>query len=86
MKLKCNDAKGGETMNKRQRLKIILERGSLHRCKLETYVVCNGKRTLRSVEATDAPIDIEINIYCNDMSQLQLQDNKHSIHIKKEKV
>lgn len=73
-------------MNKRQKLKIILERGSLHRSKLETFVICNGKRTLRSAEDTDAPFDIEINVYCNDMSQLELQDNKHSIHIKKEKV
>ena len=70
-------------MNKRQELKIILERGSLNRCKVETFVVCNGKKTLRSVEATDAPFDIEINVYCNDMSQLDLQDNKHSINIKK---
>lgn len=70
-------------MNKRQRLKIILERGSLHRCKVETYVVCNGTRTLRSAEDTDAPFDIEINVYCNDIKQLELQDNKHSINIKK---
>jgi hypothetical protein len=83
MKLRFNDAKGGEAMSKRQQLKIILERGSLHRCKIETYVVCNGKRTLRSVEATDAPLDIEINVYCNEMNQLELQDNKHSINIKK---
>ena len=76
MKLKFNDAKGGEAMSKRQQLKIILERGSLNRCKMETFVICNGKRTLRSVEATDAPLDIEINVYCNDMSQLELQGKK----------
>jgi hypothetical protein len=90
MRLKFNDVKGidtqtgaivqvGETMNKRQQLKIILERGSLNRCNIETYVICNGKRTLRSVEATDAPIDFEINIYCNDIKQLELQNNKYNI-------
>lgn len=63
----------------RQQLKNFMERGSLNRSKMETYVICNGKRTLRSVEATDAPIDFEINIYCNDMSQLELQDNKYNI-------
>ena len=90
MKLKFNDVKGidtqtgaivqvGETMNKRQQLKIILERGSLNRCKIETYVVCNGKRTLRSDEPTNAPFDIDIEVYCNDLKQLELQDNKYNI-------
>jgi hypothetical protein len=68
-------------MSKRQQLKIILERGSLHGSKLETFVICNGKRTLRSVEATDAPIDIEINVHCTDIKQLELQHNKYS-HLK----
>lgn len=67
----------------RQQLKNFMERGSLNRSKLETFVICNGQRTLSSVEATDAPIDIEINVYCNDIKQLELQDNKHSINIKK---
>ena len=56
-----------------------MERGSLNRSKVETYVICNGKRTLRSVEATDAPIDIEINVHCADIKQLELQDNKYNI-------
>lgn len=63
----------------RQQLKNFMERGSLNRCKMETYVICNGTRTLRSVEATEAPFDLEINVHCTDIKQLELQHNKYNI-------
>lgn len=66
-------------MNNREKLKIIIERGSLNKSRERTYIICNGERTLRSDEPTNAPFDIEINVHCTDIKQLELQNNKYNI-------
>ena len=63
----------------RQQLKNFMEHGSINSTRQKTYVVCHGERTLRSDEPTNAPFDIDIEVYCNDLKQLELQDNKYNI-------
>lgn len=63
----------------RQQLKNFMEHGSLNSNRQRTYVVCNGKRALRSDEPTDAPFDINIEVHCTDIKQLELQNNKYNI-------
>ena len=59
-----------------------MERGNLNGNRERTYVVCNGKRTLRSDEPTNAPFDIEIEVHCTDIKQLELQNNKYNFKSK----
>lgn len=61
-------------MNNRNLLKRVINGGEPRHSRKKIYTVCNGKRQLVSDEAIDTDFDITIDVHCNDLKQLELQD------------
>lgn len=61
-------------MSNRALLQKIIKGGETRHSRRQVYSVCNSERQLISDEAIDADEDMTIEVHCNELQQLQLQD------------
>ena len=62
-------------MDNRDKLKKFINGGDLKARKQKIYAVCKGEKTLLKEEEIEGSIDLNIEVHCNDLSQLEMQKN-----------
>ncbi len=58
-------------MSNRELLKRVIDGGDVRQCVTRFYSVCNGERKL--LIERKASTDLDIEVYCTDLKQLELQ-------------
>ena len=61
----------------REFLKKVINGGEAEKSRERTYIVCNGERWLHSEQEIDGDISIDLEVHCNDISQLDIQEQKN---------
>lgn len=61
----------------REFLKRIINGGEAEKSRERIFIVCNGERWLHSEQETDGDISIDLEVHCNDISQLDIQEQKN---------
>lgn len=61
-------------MSNRNLLKRVIKGGTARHSRLKVYSVCKGERQLIKDEPFDSDDDWVIEVHCNDLKQLELQD------------
>ena len=60
----------------RELLKRVINGGDVEVSKERIFIVCNGSRWLHSEQEIDGDLSIDIEVHCNDVSQLEMQPQK----------
>lgn len=63
-------------MGNRDKLKKFINGGDLRPRKQIIYAVCKGEKTLLKEEEIEGSIDFNIEVHCNDLSQLEMQGKR----------
>ena len=63
-------------MSNRDLLKRVNKGGKAIYSKQRVYSVCKGDKVLMSEKAIDTDFDIEIEVHCTNLKQLELQDKE----------
>ena len=66
-------------MSKRALLMRTIKGGNACYSKQRVYSVCNGEKRLISEQDIDADFDINIEVHCNDLKQLEMQDKTYNL-------
>ena len=60
----------------REFLKKVINGGDAKVSKERIFIVCEGKRWLHSEQEIDGDISIDLEVHCNDVSQLDMQTQR----------
>ena len=60
----------------REFLKKVINGGDAKVSKERIFIVCEGKRWLHSEQEIDGDISIDLEVHCNDVSQLDMQPQR----------
>ena len=60
----------------REFLKKVINGGEAEKSKERVYIVCQGERRFHSEQEIDGDVSINIEVHCNDISQLDMQPQR----------
>ena len=61
----------------REFLRKVINGGDAEKATERIYIVCKGERWLHSEQEVDGDISIDFEVHCNNISQLDMQEQKN---------